>query len=703
MGRCKNVGYFFPLNSFQIGDLQSYLSDLTLFLAPESKTFYILVDNRPWVEDLVSKPAHIWQLMVTKSRMSPFAITKGKKGGKDDPGFNELNYSRTPSSHAKKLKRWLSMSTLSKKRVLLPVKKLRNSLLENSKLHRTLYGFIVFEVVWRDVRGVNYLNELQTDTSLAIEAKYMRRWEFDSIAQAAEGITVWLPGTPYERLLLERHLHSMIGEAFHDAGTDTPSTCTSSEDENISKISVLSEEDNPCSPSSIHTDQSEKLEHQTNITNTPPPDINIDENPYPEKSEDQTNISNTPLSDIDENPCPDKSEDQTNISNTPPPDIDNDTASCQIPSPCPTDCIESTYPDQYRDVLLLFRFNDLHLPFELRKIIMSDLRLLTLLEAGLPSWVIFFQSYPVFCHIYRPWMCPLARALYVAISFVTVVIGFYDLYKNVPLLKATASRLFGPLFDWIETWEMVSRIKYLGTMLFLHNAEKAVMWFLMVTRTIRSLVSVLTQPLVAPFLVLLDVVSPFLNIVIEIGDRLSSLVGILLETSWSLVENLVDVVLLPVWYISSAVSNFATSVMSPIFLCLWGAVYAPIRLILKLSYFLGLIYKYMYDLIGGLWLFISSFLKVASNAEITMKTYEVSMWRALWNDLFSQVFKATKSVLYGVVAFFAACNRHRLSIYNHLREFIQGIYQLVQRSGTRTPSTDLRERKGLPNKSMKQS
>ncbi|KAI3497270.1 hypothetical protein L1887_39761 [Cichorium endivia] len=666
-------------------DLQSYLSDLTVFLAPESKTFYILVDNRPWVENLVSKPAHIWQLMVTKSRMSPFAITKGKKGGKDDSEFNELNYRRTPSSHAQKLKR----STLLKKRVLLPVKKLRQ---------RTLYGFIVFEVVWRDVRGVNYLNELQTDTCLAIEAKYMRRWEFYSIAQAAEGITVWLPGTPYERLLLEQHLNSMIGEAFHDAGTNTPSTCTSSDDENISKSSVLSE-DNPSSPSSIHTDQSEKLEHQTNITNTPPPDINIDENPSLKNSEDQTNISNTPPPDIDENPYPDNSDDQTNISNTPPPDIDNDT----IPSPCPTDCIESTDPDQYRDVLLLFRFNDLHLPFELKKIIMSDLRLLTLLEAGLPSWVIFFQSYPVFCHIYRPWMCPLARALYVAISFVTVVIGFYDLYKNVPLLKATASRLFGPLFDWIETWEMVSRIKYLGTMLFLHNAEKAVMWFLMVTRTIRSLVSVLTQPLVAPFSVVLDVVAPFWNVVIEIGDRLLSLVGILLETSWNLVENLVDVLLLPVWYISSAVSNFATSVMSPIFMCLWGALYAPIRLILKLSYFLGFIYKYMYDLIGGLWLFISSFLTVASNAEATMKTYEVSMWRALWNDLFSQVFRATKSILYGVVAFFAACNRHRLSIYNHLREFIQRLYQLVQRSGTRTPSTDLRERKGLPNKSTKQS
>lgn len=93
--------------------------------------------------------------------MSPFAITKGRKDNKDDPVFNDLNYCSTPSNRAQKLKRWLSMSTLSKKRVLLPVKKLRSSLVENSKLHRTLYGFIVFEVVWKDVRGVNYLNELQ--------------------------------------------------------------------------------------------------------------------------------------------------------------------------------------------------------------------------------------------------------------------------------------------------------------------------------------------------------------------------------------------------------------------------------------------------------------------------------------------------------------------------------------------------------------
>lgn len=209
----------------------------------------------------------------------------------------------------------------------------------------------------------------------------------------------------------------------------------------------------------------------------------------------------------------------------------------------------------YRDVLILFRFNDRDLPFKLKEIIMLDLRLLTLLEAGLPSWVIFVQSYPGFCHIYRPWMCPLARALYVLISIVTVLIGFYDLYKNVPLLKATASHLFGPLFDWIETWEMVSRIKYLGTMLFLHHFQKAVRWLLTMTRTTQSFLSFLTKPVSGPLLEFFDFFLPLWNLCIQIIGNLFSVFWMLIESSYSLVESLVEILLLPLWCILSIIWN----------------------------------------------------------------------------------------------------------------------------------------------------
>lgn len=214
-----------------------------------------------------------------------------------------------------------------------------------------------------------------------------------------------------------------------------------------------------------------------------------------------------------------------------------------------SDYDETPKPTLYRDVLILFRFNDHDLPFKLKDIIMSDLRLLTLLEAGLPSWVIFLQSYPGFCHLYRPWMCPLARVLYVLISIVTVVIGFYDLYKNVPLLKATASRLFGPLFDWIETWEMVSRIRYLGTMLFLQNSQKAIKWFLMATRTIRSCVSVFIEPLARPLALLLDFLLPIWNMCIQLVDSIFSVTWMVVESSLTMVGDIAEILLLPFWYI----------------------------------------------------------------------------------------------------------------------------------------------------------
>lgn len=323
----------------------------------------------------------------------------------------------------------------------------------------------------------DYLYE-QTDTSLAIEAKCMRRWEFDSIAQAAKGITSWFPGTLRERFLLETKLNSMLGINLHRLIIDE--YC-------LEVLSFLL---------FLFWSTGDVFHDAMNCHVT----------------DDDENISNVKM--FGEK----------------------------------TDVDEAT---EYRDVLLLFRFNDHDLPFKLQDIIMSDLRLLTLLEAGLPSWVIFFQSYPVFCHIYRPWMCPLARVLYVAISLVTVVIGFYDLYKNIPLLKATAERLCGPLFGWIETWEMVSRIKYLGTMLFLHNSEKAVKWFLMMSRTVRSFVSVLTQPLARPFTVVLDVLLPVCDMYIQMGGYLCSFIWILMETSWNVVDNLIEIVLYPVYFLLS--------------------------------------------------------------------------------------------------------------------------------------------------------
>lgn len=75
-----------------------------------------------------------------------------------------------------------------------------------------LFTCSIFSPVYHKCSCVpKFLCHLQTDTSLAIEAKVMLRWEFDSIARAASCISSWFSGTTSEQLLLKEYLDSAIG------------------------------------------------------------------------------------------------------------------------------------------------------------------------------------------------------------------------------------------------------------------------------------------------------------------------------------------------------------------------------------------------------------------------------------------------------------------------------------------------------------
>ncbi|XP_057792711.1 uncharacterized protein LOC131009414 [Salvia miltiorrhiza] len=638
----------FPLTSLQIGDLQSYLSHLHLFLASESGNFYILVDNRPWLKDLASLSTHWWQLMVTKSRLSPFANTRGKKERKMTEELSELQASSPPPTRKLRiLREWfhvIDAVVVSRKDALLPVKKLTNSLIANGLIQRTLYGFIVFEVAWSNVRGINYLNELQTDTSLAIEAKIMRRWEFDSIAQAVRSIASWFPGTMKEQILLKKHLDATLGYVYYDAQESFPETIEADGNDAISDATHAGNETS-CSPDhtpSVCPDTTEiiKNTHHTSPTRDDPPK--------------RWKLFRSSHFEAEHGTSSGKA--------------NNEQDGVCLKTSDGSESEEKIEVTSYRDVLILFKFSDPYLPFKLKDIIMSKLRLLTLLEAGLPSWVIFLQSYPGFCRLYRPWMCPLARGLYVLISVITVLIGFYDLYKNVPLLKATVSRMFGPLFDWIDAWDMTSRIQYLGTMLFLHNFQKAMKWFLTATRTILSVLSFFISPLARPFAELLELFFPLWNMFIPVAQDFFSVIWTVIESSFTMIGDILEIFLLPVWYFFNVAWNVATNFVYPVAYIL---VYAPFRLLFGFCSILSSSCTVIYALLRDVWMSARSIFRVTKSVHSTVSTVEISMWRSLWNDLFSQVFRALRSILNGLVAFLAACNRHRLSIYNHAGEFTQ--------------------------------
>ncbi|KAL1555490.1 hypothetical protein AAHA92_11219 [Salvia divinorum] len=638
----------FPLTSLQIGDLQSYLSHLHLFLASESGNFYILVDNRPWLKDLASLPTHWWQLMVTKSRLSPFANTKGKKERMATEELPEPQTSSPPPTRKLRvLREWfhvIDTVVVSRKDALLPVKKLTTSLIANGLIQSNLYGFIVFEVAWSNVRGINYYNELQTDTSLAIEAKLMRRWEFDSIAQAVRSIASWFPGTMKEHILLKEHLEVTLGEVYYDAEESFLKTIDEDGDETASDVTPAGSE-TLCSPD--HTpcvcpDTTESIKNTHRVSHT------LDEPPR------RWNFFRS-------SHCEAEHVSSSGEANNEPNGVCSKTSDV-------SDSEEKIEVTTYCDVLILFKFSDPYLPFKLKDIIMTKLRLLTLLEAGLPSWVIFLQSYPGFCRLYRPWMCPLARGLYVLISVITVLIGFYDLYKNVPLLKATVSRMFGPLFDWIDAWEMTSRIQYLGTMLFLHNFQKAMKWLITATRTILSILSFCVRPLARPFAELLELFFPLWNLLIPVAQDFFSVISAVVESSFTMIGDILEIFLLPVWYLFNVAWNVATKFIYPV---AWILFYAPFRLLFWFCSILASSCTVLYALFRDVWMSTRSIFRVTKGVQSTVSTVEISMWRALWNDLFSQIFRALRSILNGLVVFLAACNRHRLSIYNHAREFIQ--------------------------------
>ncbi|XP_042474193.1 uncharacterized protein LOC122056341 [Zingiber officinale] len=639
---------FFPLTSLQIGDLQSYLSNLTLFFAIKSKKLYILVDNRPWLIHQDSRATHLWQLMVTKSRLSPFANTRSTRvtGGDFGKILEFTKSSRSVSFKRNRLRNWLSLIDAARnyKKNLHHVKKLKDSFLLSNDLHCPLNGCIVFEVEWKHVRSINYINELQTDTSLALEVKLMKRWEFDSIEQATSCIYLWYTGTCIECSLLQDYLEGIsCKDVFYDAQEDISSSSEAAEE-----LSTV-----------VESHQEKQFYMYSNCSYSPGRVEDLDSPFTPPASgpyKRRKIIKPSMYSDADEL----SEEAYSEIVRSP------STLSPTLSGSESDDRCLVSEANTYKDVFILFRFDDHDLSFKLKEIIMSDLRLLTLLEYGLPSWVIFLQSYPVFCQIYRPWMCPLARTFYVLMSIITVLVGFYDLYKNVPILKATAARLFGPFFNWIESWEMISRIRYLGTMLFLHNFEKAFMWFLMVARATKPLFSVLTKPIAGPIMELFELIFPMWNACFDTLGNLNWVIWNVLSSSCNVISSILEIIIWPFWFAFSTLWTVVAHVIYPVVWLLLEIVSASVRLIVTLTSFLGMLLANVYYLLQGTWSAIGALFQLASPSEATAVAYEVSIWRSLWNDLFSKVFRAIRSIFYGFVAFFTACNRHRLSIYNHI-------------------------------------
>lgn len=123
----------------------------------------------------------------------------------------------------------------------------------------------------------------------------------------------------------------------------------------------------------------------------------------------------------------------------------------------------------YEFRLITLYWTDPGLSPALRPVIEGNERLLKLYESGLPSWAVFFCHYGLY---YRPWLRLLTWILFYTFTTVSLAIGFYDLWRTLPGLQALLLRVLGGLWlppvailEWFEAHTRV-RLSLLLTYVF---------------------------------------------------------------------------------------------------------------------------------------------------------------------------------------------------------------------------------------------
>jgi len=125
----------------------------------------------------------------------------------------------------------------------------------------------------------------------------------------------------------------------------------------------------------------------------------------------------------------------------------------------PADIVEILY-----NRTVNFRFDDPFLPYVLREVIHDPdhHRLLRLCEAGIPAWAIVL---PKFTGLYHRYMRHLVAAIVVLVSCLSMLLGFYDLYKRIPLVRSLLKQSLGPLSSKLEELVVVRLSFLLGWIL----------------------------------------------------------------------------------------------------------------------------------------------------------------------------------------------------------------------------------------------
>lgn len=111
---------------------------------------------------------------------------------------------------------------------------------------------------------------------------------------------------------------------------------------------------------------------------------------------------------------------------------------------------ESEYHEcKFNDFTIAAYFEDPIFPFFVKNLLKNPKNnfLLIKYERGIPSWAQFLPSYGL---PYRPWMRKVMAVIIFCFSLVTMLLGFYDLYKKIPELQDVLRSVLGKFFQVFE-------------------------------------------------------------------------------------------------------------------------------------------------------------------------------------------------------------------------------------------------------------
>ena len=101
-----------------------------------------------------------------------------------------------------------------------------------------------------------------------------------------------------------------------------------------------------------------------------------------------------------------------------------------------------------KNVTVQAYFDDPLLPYRMREVIMmkENKQLLLHYETSLPSWAVVMATYAY----YQPWFRKFQYWFMMILSIITMMVGFFDLYKNLPFVKEFLKAYLSFIWDWLE-------------------------------------------------------------------------------------------------------------------------------------------------------------------------------------------------------------------------------------------------------------